>query len=78
MVDVSAKKVTRRKSVAQCDILMSEEAFTLLKEGEIDKGDALKIAEIAGMMAAKKTSDLIPLCHPIGLDYAKMKIELLN
>ena len=74
MVDVSAKEVTRRKSVAQCEILMSEEAFTLLKEGGLEKGDALKIAEIAGMMASKKTSDLIPLCHPIGLDYAKMKI----
>ena len=74
MVDVSSKKVTQRKSVAQCDILMSEEAFTLLKEGGLDKGDALKIAEIAGMMASKKTSDLIPLCHPISLDYAKMKI----
>ena len=64
MVDVSAKQVTKRTALAQCKVMLtSSEAFNQLKEGRLSKGDAVKIAEIAGLMASKKTSDLIPLCH---------------
>jgi len=67
MVDVSAKAVTAREAVAGGRITMSAEAFEALTSGTSPKGDVMAAARIAGIMAAKKTSDLIPLCHPLPL-----------
>jgi cyclic pyranopterin phosphate synthase len=67
MVDISAKHATLRESVAQGKISMSAEALNAIKEGSVKKGDVLAVARVAGIMAAKKTSDLIPLCHPLAL-----------
>lgn len=68
MVDVGAKQVTRRMAVATGRIKMSTEALTAIRDGLVRKGDVLATARIAGIMAAKRTGDLIPLCHPLGLD----------
>jgi cyclic pyranopterin monophosphate synthase len=67
MVDVSAKADTVREAVAEGRIAMSAEALNAIKEGSAKKGDVLATARIAGIMAAKKTSELIPLCHPLML-----------
>jgi cyclic pyranopterin phosphate synthase len=67
MVDVSAKAVTVREAVAEGRITMSREALTAISDGALGKGDALAVARIAGIMAAKRTSDLIPLCHPLAI-----------
>ncbi len=67
MVDVSAKSVTMREAVASGRISMSAEALAAIREGSLKKGDALAVARVAGIMAAKKTSDLIPLCHPLAI-----------
>lgn len=65
MVDVSAKADTIREAIAEGHIKMSTEALTAIREGSAKKGDVLATARIAGIMAAKKTSELIPLCHPL-------------
>ena len=70
MADVSAKPVTRRVAIAGGRIRLGEEAFQLLTEGRLPKGDPLAMAEIAGIQAAKQTPNLIPLCHPISLNRA--------
>ncbi len=67
MVDVSAKIDTVREAVAEGRITMSTDALTAIKEGSAQKGDVLATARIAGIMAAKKTAELIPLCHPLML-----------
>jgi cyclic pyranopterin phosphate synthase len=67
MVDVSAKPATDRRAVAEAFVAMSPETLSLVIDGSTPKGDVLGVAELAGVMAGKKTSDLIPLCHPIGL-----------
>jgi cyclic pyranopterin monophosphate synthase len=67
MVDVSGKDVTARSARATGRVLLSAEAVAALREGNVPKGDALAVARIAGITGAKKTPDLIPLCHPIGL-----------
>jgi len=67
MVDVSAKDVTVREAEASGTILMAEATRDLIMTRALEKGDALEVARIAGIMAAKKTSELIPLCHPISL-----------
>ena len=67
MVDVSDKANTVREAVAEGRIAMSPEALAAIKAGSLDKGDALATARIAGIMAAKRTSELIPLCHPLML-----------
>jgi len=68
MVDVSAKPLSRRTAVAEGAVRMSHEAYELVSRNAIAKGDVLRIAEVAGVMGGKRTSDLIPLCHPLGLD----------
>lgn len=75
MVDVGAKAETARVAIASGRILMSEAALAAIRDGEVPKGDVLAAARIAGIMAAKKTADLIPLCHPlplhsVGVDFA--------
>ena len=67
MVDVAAKPATHRVAVAQGHIAMNAATLALILEGNAKKGDVLGVARIAGIMAAKKTSDLIPLCHPLAL-----------
>src|SRR6202142_768835 len=67
MVDVSAKDVTVRTATASGRVLLSAEAVAALRDGTVPKGDALAVARIAGIAGAKRTPDLIPLCHPIGL-----------
>ena len=74
MVDVSGKQPTVRVATAQCQISMNTEAYTALRERTLVKGDAIAMAEVAGLMASKKTSELIPLCHQIALDYSKIKV----
>jgi cyclic pyranopterin phosphate synthase len=68
MVDVGGKAETRRVAVATGCIRMSAEALAAIREGDVPKGDVLAAARIAGIMAAKKTAELIPLCHPLALD----------
>ena len=67
MVDVGEKPSTRREAVARGSIAMSREALTLVRSGRVKKGDPLQAARLAGIMAAKQTSALIPLCHPLPL-----------
>ena len=67
MVDVGTKAATHRTAIAQGQIVMNRATLTLILSGSAKKGDVLGIARIAGIMAAKKTSDLIPLCHPLAL-----------
>jgi len=74
MVDVSAKDVTHRTARAEGFVAMTAETLALIETGEAKKGDVLATARIAGIMAAKRTHELIPLCHPIGL--AKVSIEI--
>ena len=74
MVDVSEKLITERTALASCWIRMKRETFQLLKSGAVKKGDAFTIAKIAGIQAAKRTAELIPLCHPLALDSIKISI----
>ncbi|MFI5214068.1 MAG: cyclic pyranopterin monophosphate synthase MoaC [Gemmatimonadales bacterium] len=76
MVDVGAKPVTARKAAAEGAIRMSKEAFQLIKANRIAKGDVLKVAELAGIAAAKRTSELIPLCHPLPLERVTVEAHL--
>ncbi|WP_299499078.1 cyclic pyranopterin monophosphate synthase MoaC [uncultured Roseobacter sp.] len=73
MVDVGDKPVTDRIAVAQCNIKMQPETFDIISEGRAKKGDVLGVARLAGIMAAKRTSDLIPLCHPLPI--TKVAVE---
>jgi cyclic pyranopterin phosphate synthase len=75
MVDVSAKDSTERAATAEAVIVLSEEAFRLVTSGTAKKGDVLATARIAGIMAAKKTSELIPLCHPLVLTHIGVDFE---
>jgi cyclic pyranopterin monophosphate synthase len=75
MVDISAKAATVREAVAEGRITMSEEALTAIRAGSVKKGDVLAVARVAGIMAAKKTSELIPLCHPLALSKVAIDFE---
>lgn len=75
MVDVSDKNVTARTAVAQGEVQLSEEALELVLGGDNKKGDVFAAARIAGIQAAKKTSELIPLCHPLMLSSVKVDID---
>jgi cyclic pyranopterin phosphate synthase len=75
MVDVSAKPVTERTAVAEGAVVMARETLDLIRSGDAKKGDVIGTARIAGIMAAKKTHELIPLCHPIGLSRVTVDIE---
>jgi cyclic pyranopterin phosphate synthase len=74
MVDVTGRDVTVREAIASGKVKLSSEVIALLRDGSTPKGDVLSTARIAGIMAAKKTSELIPLCHPIAIN--KISIEL--
>jgi cyclic pyranopterin phosphate synthase len=75
MVDVSAKGETERVAVARGRIVMAPATLALIQAGQVGKGDVLGVARLAGIMAAKKTSDLIPLCHPLAL--TKVTVDLV-
>lgn len=76
MVDVSNKDITAREAVAQAVIKMKPETLRLIKEGGIAKGDVLAVAQVAGIMGAKKTSELIPMCHPLQITSVNISWEL--
>ncbi|MGC1505643.1 MAG: cyclic pyranopterin monophosphate synthase MoaC [Sulfitobacter sp.] len=75
MVDVSEKAVTSRIAVAENHIKMNRETFDIITEGRAKKGDVLGVARLAGIMAAKRTSDLIPLCHPLPITKVSVDLE---
>ncbi|OAN94174.1 cyclic pyranopterin monophosphate synthase MoaC [Sulfitobacter geojensis] len=75
MVDVSEKAVTSRIAVAENHIKMDRETFDIITEGRAEKGDVLGVARLAGIMAAKRTSDLIPLCHPLPITKVSVDLE---
>ena len=76
MVDVTEKNITQREAIATGTIFVNEETFKRIKEGTIAKGDVLGVARVAGIMATKKTSELIPMCHPLMLTKSKIDFEL--
>lgn len=76
MVDVSGKDVTDRVAVASGCVRMKPETLKLVKSGNAKKGDVIGVAEIAGIMGAKRTSDLVPLCHPLPISGAKVEIRI--
>jgi cyclic pyranopterin monophosphate synthase len=78
MVDVSAKDVTVREARASGRVLLSADAIAALRAGEIPKGDALAVARIAGIQAAKRTPDLVPLCHPIAIHAVTVDLEVAD
>ena len=77
MLDVGAKKKTERVAIASGRVRMSSEALQRIREGTVEKGDVLAAARLAGIMAAKKTPDLVPLCHPISLSGVEMEVTPL-
>ena len=78
MVDVSGKEETKREAVARGFISMNRECLNLVKAGSMAKGDVLGAARIAGIMGAKRTSELIPLCHPLMLTHASIDFDILE
>src|SRR5437764_3786110 len=76
MVDTSAKPQTARRAVASARVLMSKETVAAVRTQRTPKGDPLETARLAGIMAAKRTSDLIPLCHPLALTHVDVRAEL--
>jgi len=78
MVDVGEKPVTVRRAVAEGRVMMSADAFRQVRMAAVAKGDVIAVAEIAGVMGAKRTGDLIPLCHPLPLDQVQVELELVE
>jgi len=76
MVDVGAKPVTERVAVAKGEVHMQPHTFELLRQGALKKGDVLTVAQVAGVMAAKRAADLIPLCHPLPLTHIQVDLTL--
>ena len=76
MVDVGEKSPSRRTAVAAARVLVNAETFALIKSGGMKKGDVLTVAQIAGVMGAKRTPDLIPMCHPIIVDGIDLRLHL--
>ena len=76
MVDVGSKKPQRRRAVAKGTIFLSAEVLDLVRQNQIKKGDVLTVAQIAGIQAAKQTSSLIPLCHPLTLDKVDVEMDI--
>ena len=78
MVDISAKTPTLRIAIAKGEIVLSPATLKLVVEGHMKKGDVLTVAQLAGIMAAKKTSELIPLCHPISINQIVVDLDIDN
>lgn len=77
MVDVSAKPILKREAVARGEILLQAETLRKIQANDIAKGNVLATARLAGIMAAKKTGDLIPLCHPLAISHCEVQFDLL-
>ena len=75
MVDIGSKGVTERVAVASCELHMLQSTLDLVRSGGFDKGDVLGVARVAGIMAGKRTSELIPLCHPLNIDQITVDFE---
>jgi len=78
MVDVSPKNTIKRTAIARGKIIINSNTIQLLKDNMLKKGDVLSVAKIAGIMAAKKTDDLIPLCHGLNLEYVDIEFEVVE
>lgn len=78
MVDVTAKPEVYREATAKGQIKLRAETIRLIKEGKVEKGDPLRVAKISGILAAKNTSSLIPLCHPLPLTNVELNIEVVG
>lgn len=78
MVDVGEKPETRRRAVATGRVLVNAQTFELIRSGGMKKGDVLTVAQIAGVMGAKRTPDLIPMCHPILMDGINLELRLID
>ena len=78
MVDVSAKEITSREATASGRVLVSPPVIELLRANDLPKGDALAVARVAGIMAAKRTPDLVPLCHPLAISGVTVDLEVLD
>ena len=78
MVDISDKNSTSREAVAKASVKMKKETFNMILKGLHKKGDVLSIARIAGIMGAKRTSEIIPLCHPINIEAIELEFETNN
>jgi cyclic pyranopterin phosphate synthase len=78
MVDVGQKPETHREAVARARVELAPETVALLREGGVPKGDALGVARVAGIQAAKRTGELIPLCHPLPLTHASVTLEVVD
>ena len=76
MVDVSSKEITNRKALAVGEIILNSKVITMIKDKKMPKGDPLTIAEVSGISGVKKTSELIPLCHPLSLDHISIHTEI--
>lgn len=76
MVNVGEKEISQRKATAAASVLINETTFQLIRSGGVKKGDVLTVAQIAGIMGAKKTSELIPMCHPIQMTGVDLRLEL--
>ncbi len=76
MVDVSEKADTERVAVAQGEVVMKTSTLELIQQGLLKKGDVLTVAQVAGIMAAKRTAELIPMCHPLPLTYVAIDLSL--
>ena len=77
MVNVGSKGVTDRVAVARCELHMLQPTLDLIQSGGFDKGDVLGVARVAGLMAGKRTSELIPLCHPLNIDQITIDFRFL-
>lgn len=78
MVDVGGKEVTVRMARAESLVTMQPATLALIRDRKVAKGDVFEVARLAGIMATKRTADLIPLCHPLGLDSAEVDMQILN
>jgi len=78
MVDVSKKTETLREAVARGTVFMKPRTFRKIMSGEIEKGDVFAVARVAGIMAAKRTSEIIPMCHPLALSHVEINFELVE
>ena len=76
MVDISHKENSIREATVSCSVVLNKNTFELIKSNQISKGDVLTVSKLAGIQAAKKTAELIPLCHPIAIDHIDISFEL--
>lgn len=78
MVDITDKEVTYREAVAEGFIKLRRETLDVIKRGSVEKGDVVSVTKIAGILAAKKTSELLPLCHPIPITHVSLDLDILE